>query len=318
MKNPIVLHFSSPVISRNPVSQKLPEDCRYPVSYANAELIRLEGGTLLRQYYSHYLFYIELYEFNLSDELSLSYQVEEPTLFLFFMMEGSIRFSTPDGNPITEADKGICYATFNRPGEYIGHLLPGIHHVFYISPRTEWLKTHIEQYPKLKEFVFDLDNGNSLYGHMPRCLITGPIYRTLLQLYELNDNKVTDIETELLRFFKQLLGQYDELVSIKLKQPVYRIRHFLEEYYMDSKLSNQVLTRSFYITEKTLTKNFRKEFGMSPYAWLTRLRMQKARQLLAKDKLHINEVFEKVGYKDSHSFSAQFRKFFGYPPSAAR
>jgi len=315
MKNPFILYFSSPVISRSPIRQKPPGYSRYPVNYTDAELIRLEGGTLLRQYHSHYLFYIELYEFKLDKELSLSYQVEESALFLFFMLEGYIRFSTPDGTLITEADKGTCYATFNKPGEYIGQLQPGIHRLFYIAPRMEWLKKDIGQYPQLKAFVFDLDNGNSLYGHMPRCPIAGPIYRTLLQLYELNDHKAAAIEAELLRFFKQLLAQYDEMVSIKLEQPVYRVKNFLEKNYTDSELSNQTLIRTFHITEKTLIENFKEEFGTTPHAFLINLRLQKAKQLFAAGQLSTNEVYMLVGYKDVQSFRIQFKKFFGYPPS---
>ncbi len=65
-------------------------------------------------------------------------------------------------------------------------------------------------------------------------------------------------------------------------------------------------------------RQFRKHTGMSPVAWLNRIRMDKASILLRQTSMRVNEVAREVGFEDPLYFTRVFRKIVGMSPSAFR
>ncbi len=63
---------------------------------------------------------------------------------------------------------------------------------------------------------------------------------------------------------------------------------------------------------------FRNATGYTPHAWLTRLRMELARKLLADPALRITDITLAVGYETSSAFAASFRRHVGVTPTAFR
>ncbi|MBC2603253.1 helix-turn-helix domain-containing protein [Puniceicoccus vermicola] len=67
-----------------------------------------------------------------------------------------------------------------------------------------------------------------------------------------------------------------------------------------------------------LYRLFRQKTGYSPQAWLTRLRLNHAIQLLQHSDLPITEIAPTVGYRDPLYFSRIFRRSTGESPSGYR
>lgn len=63
---------------------------------------------------------------------------------------------------------------------------------------------------------------------------------------------------------------------------------------------------------------FRQATGSAPHEWLVRLRMERARQLLADPALPVTDIALAVGYETPSSFAAAFRKATGTTPTAFR
>jgi AraC-like DNA-binding protein len=63
---------------------------------------------------------------------------------------------------------------------------------------------------------------------------------------------------------------------------------------------------------------YRETFGVTPGEQLTRLRIARAKQLLAGDHGTVTEVCFDVGYSSLGSFSALFAERVGCPPSVFR
>ena len=63
---------------------------------------------------------------------------------------------------------------------------------------------------------------------------------------------------------------------------------------------------------------FRLATRQAPHAWLTELRITRARQLLARPELPVTEIALEVGYQTPSSFAAAFRKKTGLTPSQFR
>jgi AraC family transcriptional regulator len=63
---------------------------------------------------------------------------------------------------------------------------------------------------------------------------------------------------------------------------------------------------------------FRIATGHTPYEWLTRLRMEMARKLLADSALRITDIALAVGYKTPSAFAVTFRRHVGVRPTDFR
>ena len=65
-------------------------------------------------------------------------------------------------------------------------------------------------------------------------------------------------------------------------------------------------------------RSFRRAFGETPRAYLTRRRIERAKDLLRSANLTVTEVCYLVGFASLGSFSARFREVVGVSPSAYR
>lgn len=85
-----------------------------------------------------------------------------------------------------------------------------------------------------------------------------------------------------------------------------------------SDLSVQGLAQHFYIHPNYISQLFRKEVGETFTAYLAKLRMNYACQLLRRTELPINEIAEKAGYEDYFYFTRLFKKMTGKTPTQYR
>ena len=69
------------------------------------------------------------------------------------------------------------------------------------------------------------------------------------------------------------------------------------------------------IGHSTLSKRFRDLFGMTPFAYLTRHRMEQAESFLRQPDCTVAEVANRVGYANPAQFAAAFKRHFGIAPS---
>ena len=65
-------------------------------------------------------------------------------------------------------------------------------------------------------------------------------------------------------------------------------------------------------------KSFRQLVGIPPHRYLVKVRIEKARKLLALDTLSVEEIANRVGYSDKGHFAAQFIKIMGVSPNRYR
>ena len=63
---------------------------------------------------------------------------------------------------------------------------------------------------------------------------------------------------------------------------------------------------------------FRKAFNQTPHQYLTRRRIEKAKELLACSGLTVTDVCFEVGFESLGSFSSLFNRHVGQPPIAYR
>ena len=92
----------------------------------------------------------------------------------------------------------------------------------------------------------------------------------------------------------------------------------IEEYivaHLDRDLSAESLSKTFGIGRTKLYSILNDRFGESLAAYVKRLRLEKAKQLLSEDAdAKISDVAEKCGFLDYNYFIANFRRYFGVSP----
>lgn len=86
----------------------------------------------------------------------------------------------------------------------------------------------------------------------------------------------------------------------------------------DHAFTRDEMAASLGVTPGYLTYLFRKEMGLSPWDFLTRVRIARAKQLLASSTLSITEIAASVGYNDLSYFSRIFDRETGRSPRAFR
>ena len=67
-----------------------------------------------------------------------------------------------------------------------------------------------------------------------------------------------------------------------------------------------------------LSKLFKEEKGCNFIAYVTDLRLEKAKKLLVDSSLIIKEIAQNVGYNDQNYFSKAFKQKYGLSPSEFR
>jgi AraC-like DNA-binding protein len=93
---------------------------------------------------------------------------------------------------------------------------------------------------------------------------------------------------------------------------------FMDEHQADPGRSLPRLARAASLSVAQLCRVFQRDLGASPMKHLTRLRLERARDLLRKTTLNVGEVAHAVGFNDPLHFSRVFRRYAGAPPRDLR
>lgn len=91
----------------------------------------------------------------------------------------------------------------------------------------------------------------------------------------------------------------------------------IQESYMEDITLNS-LADKYNISASRLSTRMKESLGMSFSKYLTSMRIQRAKELLADDRLSLEQIAEMVGYQDYFYFIRVFKKVTGVSPSVYR
>lgn len=95
---------------------------------------------------------------------------------------------------------------------------------------------------------------------------------------------------------------------------VFEIERYIRENYC-SEISLSDLANRFYLSKEHISRSFKRHFQINLFDFITSLRIEKAKALLSKTKLSIEEIAEMTGFSNGNYFSKTFRKQTGLSPS---
>jgi AraC-like DNA-binding protein len=94
-----------------------------------------------------------------------------------------------------------------------------------------------------------------------------------------------------------------------------RVRDRMDREYAQP-LDVEALARGVHMSAGHLSREFKKAYGESPYAYLMTRRIERAMTLLRRGDLSVTEVCFEVGCSSLGTFSTRFTELVGVSPSA--
>ena len=98
--------------------------------------------------------------------------------------------------------------------------------------------------------------------------------------------------------------EYNEMIKI--------VNYINQNY--DKRIAVESLCSICHFSPAHFRRLFLKHFGMSPLKYINKLRIEKAKELLAVEQCSVTECCERVGFTDISHFSTTFKKYVGISP----
>jgi transcriptional regulator GlxA family with amidase domain len=83
-------------------------------------------------------------------------------------------------------------------------------------------------------------------------------------------------------------------------------------------ISVRALARFVYLSSDGFRRAFKRSFGMPPRRYLTRQRIERAKELLAHSAWSVTAIGHALGFSQANSFSTAFRRVTGVSPTQYR
>jgi transcriptional regulator GlxA family with amidase domain len=107
------------------------------------------------------------------------------------------------------------------------------------------------------------------------------------------------------------------MAAATIPESLQRARELMDSRYAQP-LDLDELARTANFSRYHFLRAFRRAFHATPHEYLTRKRIERAKELLAQSELTITEICFEVGFESLGSFSTLFHKVVGWSPSIYR
>lgn len=175
-----------------------------------------------------------------------------------------------------------------------------------------------------KELLSPLRNGHLLFSSdlsgVPDCQALCEI---LDELIHINREQLPNIQTRcrilLLEFIEVLIGTPDFIHSATADNSSLprELLSYLQQNYLD-KISLQELAAHFHLSEKYVSRYFKKQFHLNFTQYLNHLRLTHARNLLETTDLPITDIALCSGFPSVSYFIRSFKSNYGVTPRKYR
>lgn len=134
----------------------------------------------------------------------------------------------------------------------------------------------------------------------------------------LGTGNLKDCITWFKTFVWNLVQNYQRINEEKGHWMVNRAKRITSDHISDSNFSLNDVAAALYVSSNYLRRLFKEQSDESFVEYLTRIRMEKAIDLLQNTKMKIQEIAEITGFSNQRYFSVCFKKHFNRTPSEIR
>ncbi|MBC7960283.1 MAG: helix-turn-helix transcriptional regulator, partial [Vallitaleaceae bacterium] len=93
---------------------------------------------------------------------------------------------------------------------------------------------------------------------------------------------------------------------------------YIQKSFSNKDLDVTLICEHLHISASYFSKLFKTETKETIVEYITRIRMEKSKELLKSSAMKVFEISQVVGYEDQHYFSYNFRKQTGMTPTEYR
>lgn len=137
--------------------------------------------------------------------------------------------------------------------------------------------------------------------------------------YLLNDVKsIEQIKEEMWKIFNTVLTFRDNQANKERILVLQQAKTYLDENFADPDLKMHSVAQKYNISPSHFSTIFRQEFGITFRDYLSKLRINRAKELLRTTNLKSSAIANQSGFKDAHYFSFVFKKKTGLTPRQFR
>ncbi|MBB6729473.1 response regulator [Cohnella zeiphila] len=143
-----------------------------------------------------------------------------------------------------------------------------------------------------------------------------PDYSAVLaSLYD--KREASELREAMLGLFGRLAGFFAQKHTQKNGRTVQKIKAIISRAYMEN-VSVSKLAEEVYLSPNYISLIFKQETGESITEYVTKVRMEAAKELLKSPDLKILDIAEMVGFENAAYFSTVFKKYAGMHPQKYR
>lgn len=102
------------------------------------------------------------------------------------------------------------------------------------------------------------------------------------------------------------------------KMQAMKAEEYIKENYADTKISMDAVCKYLVLSTSYFSLIFKNHTGETFISYLTRIRVEKSKELLKCTDLKTYEIADRVGYTDPHYFNLIFKKAMGMTPTEYR
>ncbi len=231
------------------------------------------------------------------------------------------------------------FYTGSRSILYIKDIQPGTEtlqsaffYKFHARLMNELKAGHTGQVMELLEKLFDRLAAPKLQIDYVQSICAEMIFTSARALYELDEDielvlqdrltimdtlyrhrNLSGLKTYVLSLFYDLSAYMAGKNSSRNSKTINRIKAIVQAGYAQE-LSIARIAEEVFLTPNYISLIFKKETGETLTDYITRIRIDKAKELLSTTDLKVMEISELVGYENPHYFSTVFKKSVGVHP----
>lgn len=210
-----------------------------------------------------------------------------------------------EDNKIFCASEGDIYFLKQNKNQY-----------YYSDKENPWIKIWMNFSGPLADSItkcYFLENSNHFYAPGLKCY-----FDKIIDIAK-NEKDITAVNNVLAEIFLEIAqklyyirGQKEktDTVAEKLKNIIDSLNSF------NTTLDN--LIEPLYCSKNHAIREFKKEYGISPYEYIQRKRFKIAKNMLKNTAMPVSDIAEKLNFYDIHYFSISFKKRFGITPLSYR
>lgn len=275
-----------------------------PLRMAKIKEVVLDEGHIIVQSISHYLAYIELFEYALTAKTSINFTVNISSFFLY-----------------ADVQTGLAQLCYLPKGKYRKVVRSGTNQVMLLTLRPDWLIYKCKQLPHLMSFNIFFCDCEDQPMNLPSIGIANKLIRSLIKM----DASVNDLnmDNDGYIFINGCINKYHNKLQHKNDTARYyhdkaaAISSFIKTHFATEEAENlPKLANRFMVSERTLARLTKIAFGIPLHEQVIKLRIHYALNLLLTTSKPIFEIATLSGYREPYYFSRAFKKYFGVCPKS--